>query len=111
MKKLYTLLLYTVLTGCAALGATSVLTDALSPSDGVSVEAQVGKENTKQIVGQQNETTNDVGGDQNTVTVMNQNIPMWYILLLVLGWMLPSPSAIWEAVSRLFRGRYENSKR
>lgn len=110
MKKLYTLLLYTVLTGCAALGATSVLTDALSPSDGVSVEAQVGKENTKQIVGQQNETTNDVGGDQNTVTVTNQNIPIWYIVILIAGWLLPSPNELWNWATKVIRNRNANSK-
>lgn len=87
------------------------MTNALKPDDGVSVEAQVGKENTKQIVGQQNETNNEVGGDMNTVTVMNQNIPMWYIMLLIIGWMMPSPHEIWGGVSRLFRGRHENSKR
>lgn len=103
MNKLHTLLLYALLTGCAALGATSVLTDALSPSDGVSVEAQVGKENTKQIVGQQNETTNDVAGDQNTITVMNQDIPFSFLVLLVVGWILPTPTGIWRGITNMIK--------
>lgn len=81
------------------------MTNALKPDDGVSVEAQVGKENTKQIVGQQNETNNEVGGDMNTVTVMNQNIPMWLIFLLIIGWMMPTPSNIWKGFINLFKGK------
>lgn len=103
MNKLHMLLLYALLTGCAALGATSVLTDALSSSDGVSVEAQVGKENTKQIVGQQNEITNDVAGDQNTITVMNQDIPFSFLVLLVVGWILPTPAGIWRGITNMIK--------
>lgn len=101
MKLFITLLLCASLAGCSALGATSALTSALSPSDGTHIEAQVGKENTKQIVGQQNDTTNTANRD--IVTVMNQDIPIWIILLMLLGWMLPRPTTMAAALVRLLR--------
>ena len=103
MKAFLLGLLYASIIGCSMLGGTSLLTSALKPDDGVSVDAQIGKENTQQVVGQQNETINEVGGDQNTITVMNQNIPVWYIFLLILGWMLPSPQEIWRGLKSLIK--------
>lgn len=63
----------------------------MKPSDGVSVDAQVGKENTKQVVGSQ--TSNEVGGNQQNIK--STNIPPFVLILLVLGWVLPTPETIW----------------
>ena len=77
--------------------------------NGVSVTpigTQIAKEATQQAVGQQNETTagRDVirtevikeveAGQVDRVNISNQNIPPWVLLLLVLGWLLPTPQAI-----------------
>jgi hypothetical protein len=46
-------------------------------------------------------------GPVGTLTVMNQDIPVWVILLLILGWVLPSPQEIWRGFLRTITlGRY-----
>ena len=46
-------------------------------------------------------------GPVDKLTVMNQDIPMWVILLLILGWVLPSPQEIWRGfLKAITLGRY-----
>lgn len=87
----------------------------------VNSNALVGKENTQQVVAQQ--TTQEVGRDIVTqtkeveaqsvddITIKNTNIPAWVLLLLILGWLLPTPSqmgrALYEAVTSPFKKRKE----
>lgn len=91
MKLIASLVLALTLVGCSAL-------DMISPGGPqVNTNAQVGQENTQQVVA--NQTSNDVGRDQNNsrdaievrdggVTINNS--PIWLIVLLILGWSLPS---------------------
>ena len=74
----------------------------------VAADVQVGKNNTQQIVASQ--TT--VGRDLNNKTVeaneikqvtVNERTPPWVILLLVLGWIFPSPNEISRKVRKLWR--------
>ena len=99
------------------LGGCSGLPSFLSPSGGVSVTpigTNVAREVEQKVVAQ--ETTSTAGrdivqtetikevelGPAENVTVNNQDIPVWVILLAIIGWILPTPTqmglAIWNAI-------------
>jgi hypothetical protein len=113
--------------GCTALGLAKAVMPGKSGTN-VNANAQVGKENTQQVVGQQDNTKiegenvnvsqkeNDSSINTSKVDSLvqnNTNVPMWYLLLLVLGWLLPSPQEIWagfvNSIERIIHGK--NSKR
>lgn len=85
-------------TGCAALGPLSMLTGGPD----VAANTQVGGENRQQLVAV--ETRTSAGRDVVTkqveaaavdrVEITNERIPPWVILLLLVGWLLPSPGEI-----------------
>lgn len=102
---------------CSKLGALGLLTGG---GTNVAANTQIGKTNT-QTVGTTNNT--DAGikatGDIETITqefdsgntvatdsvnnlTINQ-IPVWVILLLILGWLLPTPTQIGQGILSLFR--------
>ena len=106
MKNLIlSLLLSSFLVGCSAIPS---FLNPLSSKGGPTVNANVlaGKENTQQVVAQQNQQ--DAGRDIVTteirkeveaksveqIKILNTNIPPWVLLLLLLGWLLPTPQAI-----------------
>ena len=74
----------------------------------VNSNAQIGKENKQAVVTYEEEESNNAGRDiiktevikevetdrVEKLTISNQNIPPWVILLLVLGWLLPTPTEI-----------------
>ncbi len=89
--------------------------------DGTTVNAntQVGKENNQSAIDQSRDISGEnvnvdqssgnfsLGGDVGNVKVLNQDIPMWVILMMVLGWMLPSPIEIWRGFLKTITfGRY-----
>ena len=100
-----------LLVGCSPLS----MLNPFSSKGGPSVNANVlaGKENTQQLVGQQNQQ--DAGRDIVTteirkeveaksveqIKILNTNIPPWVLLLLLLGWLLPTPQAIGIGMYRL----------
>ena len=77
----------------------------------VNSNAQLGKENTQQVVAQQ--TTQDAGRDIITetkeveaksiedLTIKNTNIPVWVMFLLLLGWLLPTPTQMGQGLYTL----------
>lgn len=93
---------------------------------GPSVNANVlaGKENTQQVVAQQNQQ--EAGRDIITTEVLkeveaesveevritNTDIPPWVILLLLLGWLLPTPTDIgrgmWYGLLSIFQRKNSN---
>ena len=96
----------------------------------VNANAQVGKENTQQVVANQQNTKiegenvnvsqkeNDTSINTSKVDSLvqnNTNVPMWYLLLLVLGWLLPSPQEIWagfvSSMERLLYGKKPNKRK
>lgn len=91
MKKLITSLFFSLfLTGCT-------LTSLLNPfgGSGVNANAQVGAENTQQIVANQStETITATSVVQQSI----QDIPPWVMILLILGWLLPSPQEIFHGL-------------
>lgn len=88
-KMIKAIILSVFLAGCSTLGALS----SLGGGPTVNSNAQVGKENTQQVVAaQENSEINASSVIQNEI----QDIPPWVMLLLILGWILPSPSEIWR---------------
>ena len=131
MKRLTLLVLcgITLIQGCTALGLVKAVMPGNSGTS-VNANAQVGKENTQQVVANQQNTKiegENVNVSQketdtsiNTSKVdslvqNNTNVPMWYLLLLVLGWLLPSPQEIWadfvNSIERLIHGKKRNSRK
>ena len=94
----------------------------LSNSGGPTVNANVlaGKENTQQVVAQQNRqdagrdiitTEKEVEAENvETIKISNTNIPLWVILLLVLGWLLPTPTSIAIWFGNLFTSIFQRKK-
>jgi len=96
----------------------------LSSNGGPTVNANVlaGKENTQQVVAQQNRQ--DAGRDIITTEVVkeveaekveqleikNTNIPPWVLLLLLLGWLLPTPQSIGHWFGNLFVSIFQRKK-
>jgi len=99
------LVLALLLSSC---GLTSLL-----PTGGTNVAAntQLGKENKQAVVTYEEEETNNAGRDIITETkeveagpveklmINNQNIPPWVIMLLLLGWLLPTPTQIGKSIA------------
>lgn len=118
------LILCLFLSGC---GITSLLPFGGSSGPTVNSNAQIGKENRQSVlsVEQSEEVTagRDVvqteivkeveTGRVENLDIINTNIPPWVILLLILGWLLPTPTEIARSctdfVLRLF-GRKDNPK-
>jgi Na+/glutamate symporter len=126
---LLVLCVITLIQGCATLGLVKAVMPGNSGTD-VNANAQVGKENTQQVVANQQNTKiegENVNVSQketdtsiNTSKVdslvqNNTNVPMWYLLLLVLGWLLPSPQEIWagfvSSMERLLYGKKPNKRK
>jgi hypothetical protein len=140
MKLIATLLLSVVLTACTPMSALKMLNPF--SSGGLSVDAQVGKENSQQnagiatagdrdsienstvtkestavAIGQTSNKVNaeeiktaviadkqtSVTADNSNIQVRNEytNIPVWVLLLLLLGWVLPTPDAMFKYLKNL----------
>lgn len=93
-----------------ALSGCSVL-DTITPSGPqVNTNAQVGKENTQQVVA--NQTNTNVQGDQKTsqvdaqsvqsLEIANQEVPTLFLVLFALGWILPGPREIYKEIKSWF---------
>jgi len=77
----------------------------------IAANTQAGKENIQQVVA--NQTKTEAGRDviqqsspvvaENIKEVTIQQTPLWMMLLLILGWLLPSPNEI----SRFIRGLFK----
>ena len=103
------LVLTLLLSSC---GLTSLL-----PTGGTNVAAntQIGKENKQAVVTYEEEETTSAGrdiittevlkeveaGPVDTLKINNTNIPPWVLLVLLLGWVLPTPTQIGRALYNL----------
>jgi hypothetical protein len=112
MTRLAVIALLLLLTGCSGINPLSILGGG---GPNVAANVQAGAENNQQIVGQQSITkaerdvvntteTKQVETQQvETINITNEKIPVWYIVLLVVGWLLPSPSEIARGFVGLFK--------
>tara|TARA_R110001583_G_scaffold30921_1_gene106272 strand:+ start:144 stop:521 length:378 start_codon:yes stop_codon:yes gene_type:complete len=103
------LLLVLFLSSC---GLSTLLPLGGSGGPTVNSNAQVGKENKQAVVTYEEETVTSAGRDVITTEVIkeveagpiekllisNQNIPPWVMLLLILGWLLPTPTEIGRGI-------------
>jgi len=94
--------------GCSYLGAlTSMLPGG---GDGVAANVQAGQENTQAVISSE-ESDSIETGDHSVVTTteasranhvsgtqINNELPDWVLLLLILGWVLPGPTEIWRGL-------------
>lgn len=108
LKILGSLCLILLLSSC---GLTSLPFFGGGGGPTVNSNAQLGKENTQQVVAQQ--TTQDAGRDIVTetkeveaksiedLTIKNTNIPVWVMVLLILGWLLPTPTQMGQGLYAL----------
>jgi len=114
------------LSGCLGTGfiVSKIMGGGKSSGPTVNADVQVGKNNTKALVSNSESTDTKAGdnavitntkvesqlapsGNVDSINVMNQDIPLWMILLLVLGWILPSPIEIWRGfLKTITLGRY-----
>ncbi len=95
----------------------------LGGSDGPTVNsnAQIGKENRQSVMSVENTTsagrdvvTKEVEtGSVGSLDIINTNIPPWVMLLLILGWLLPTPTEIGRGIMNFILtlfGRKDNPK-
>jgi len=96
------LILFLFLSSCG-LSSLGILSGG-SGGPTVNSNAQIGKENRQSAVTFEEEinagrdvvnTTKEVeAGVVDNLQILNTNIPPWVILLLILGWLLPTPTEI-----------------
>ena len=103
------LLLVLFLSSC---GLSTLLPLGGSGGPTINSNAQIGKENKQAVVTYEEETVTSAGRDVITTEVIkeveagpiekllisNQNIPPWVMLLLILGWLLPTPTEIGRGI-------------
>ena len=110
-KLIITSLLIIMLSACSPLG---MLTDNTIPD----IEVQAGKTNEKTVGVKADEFT--VSKVEETVTAetivedtkvgiieakevsIDERVPFWIWLLMIIGWLLPSPQEIWKGLGSLF---------
>lgn len=76
----------------------------------VAANTQIGKENRQSLLstelgdsaGRDIVTKEIETGSIDNLTVKNENIPPWVILLLLIGWLLPTPNEMARWVYKLF---------
>jgi hypothetical protein len=87
----------------------------------VNSNAQVGAENRQAVMSVEQNTTagRDVitkeveTGSVGSLDIINTNIPPWVMLLLILGWLLPTPTEIGRGIMNFILtlfGRKNNPK-
>lgn len=99
---------------CAALAGCSGLPLGLLGGGGPNVAAntQIGKENRQAVSSMEFGDTagRDIvskeleAGPVESLNITNQDIPPWVILLMLLGWLAPSPGEIGRGIYKLLRG-------
>ena len=103
MRLAVSLALCAALAGCGALPL-----GMLGGGPNVAANTQIGKENRQTAVGFEDrvEAGRDViqtemeTGQVETLTVNNQDIPPWVLLVALIGWLLPTPTQMGEAIGR-----------
>lgn len=101
----------TSLVGCG----TSPLSLLTGGGPNVAANTQIGKENSQAVVTQTTRTEVKAGDNSDIKTVSSKvsadslgkvtinEVPPWVILLLILGWLLPSPNEIARWITSLVK--------
>lgn len=87
-----------ILTGCTAL---DLLSSAV-PDGGtdVNANAQIGQNNTQQVVANQESTEITA---ESVIQQEIENIPPWVMVLLIAGWLLPTPTTMFNFIAKPFK--------
>lgn len=110
MKLLAPLTLVLLLSGC--LGNPLSFLGGGGPNVAANVQAGAENNQTGAQVGDiiKADTVNSgvsPSGSVGSFNISNQAIPVWVILLLILGWILPSPREIWVGILKTITlGKY-----
>ena len=110
------LVLFFFLSGCGLSTLTGLISGGGGSGTNVNSNAQIGKENRQAAVSFEEETNTNAGRDIITkveenplrmgavedLLIKNQNIPPWVMLLIILGWLLPTPTEIFRSVRDFF---------
>jgi len=100
----YSVALCVALTGCG--GLPLGLLGGGGPN--VAANTQLGAENRQTAVGfeERIEAGRDVvqkeveAGEIDNLTITNENVPPWVLLVALLGWLLPTPTQMGNAIGR-----------
>ena len=110
------LVLFLFLSGCGLSTLSGLMSGGGGSGTNVNSNAQIGKENRQTGVSFEEETNTNAGRDIITkveenplrmgavedLLIKNQNIPPWVMLLIILGWLLPTPTEIFRSVRDFF---------
>ena len=85
----------------------------------VAANTQIGKENVQQVVASQEriEAGRDViqkeveAGPVETLTVNNEQYPPWLLLVALVGWLLPTPTQMGQAIGQAIRAPFRRKKK
>lgn len=111
MKPLIILLL---LASCSTINPLSMLSGGGGPT--VNSNAQIGKENRQSVLSLEQAEENYAGRDViktevikevetesvENLDITNTNISPWMVLLMLLGWLLPTPTQIGQSIANFF---------
>jgi len=118
------LILTLFLSGC---GLSTLLSLGGSGGPTVNSNAQIGKENRQSVLSVEQSEEVSAGrdviqteiikevetGSVGSLDIINTNIPPWVMLLLILGWLLPTPTEIGRGIMNFILtlfGRKNNPK-
>ena len=118
------LILTLFLSGC---GLSTLLSLGGSGGPTVNSNAQIGKENRQSVLSVEQSEEVSAGrdvvqteiikevetGSVGSLDIINTNIPPWVVLLLILGWLLPTPTEIGRGIMNFILtlfGRKNNPK-
>ena len=118
------LILVLFLSGC---GLSTLLSLGGSGGPTVNSNAQIGKENRQSVMSVEQSEEVSAGrdviqteiikevetGSVGSLDIINTNIPPWVMLLLILGWLLPTPTEIGRGIMNFILtlfGRKNNPK-
>jgi len=118
------LVLTLFLSGC---GLSTLLSLGGSGGPTVNSNAQIGKENRQSVMSVEQSEEISAGrdvvqteiikevetGSVGSLDIINTNIPPWVMLLLILGWLLPTPTEIGRGIMNFILtlfGRKDNPK-
>lgn len=106
MKRIMIAFLFLLPVGCSSFNPVGVVADFINPNKpSLEVEATLGDK--------QEEVNTQVGNTNNQQAKTINNTSTYdplMLLLLVLGWMLPSPSEIWRGFTNLWLGRKDGGR-
>lgn len=106
------------LSSCSGLNPMSFLTGG---GPNVAANTQIGKENSQAVVSQTSRTEVKAGDNSDIKTVSSKvstesiqevtvnEVPPWIILLLIVGWLLPSPNEIARWITNMLKRNKKNA--